>query len=92
MNRRWAQTIPTWHAAARRWPTPAAQGKNDEAESCCKQAISILEKAPPAADPVSYAKALEEYAKVLRNTNRAAEAGKVEARAKALREGPAKTQ
>ena len=41
---------------------------------------------------MSFAKALEEYAKVLRNTNRADEAEKVEARAKAMREGRAKTQ
>ena len=51
-----------------------------------------LREGPAAADPVSFAKALEEYAKVLRNTNRAAEAEKIEARAKAIREGPAKTQ
>jgi hypothetical protein len=69
-----------------------AQGKNDEAESCCKLAISILEKAPPGADPVSFVKALEEYAKVLRNTNRGVQAEKVEARANTLRDGGAKPQ
>ena len=66
------------------------QGKHDLAESCCKQALAVYEKAPDA-DPAGYAKALEEYAAVLRKTNRAAEAEKVEARARSLREkaGPA---
>ena len=63
-----------------------------EAESCCKQAISIFEKAPQGADPANFAKALDEYAKVLRNTNRVPEAEKTEARAKAIREGVAKTE
>ena len=61
-----------------------AQGKNVEAESCCKQALATYEKAP-GADPLGFAKALEEYATVLRNTNRVAEAEKLEARAKAIR-------
>src|SRR5262249_27427266 len=61
-----------------------AQGKNAEAESCCKQAIAIYEKSPQVADPANYARALQEYAKVLRNTNRASEAEKVEARARAV--------
>ena len=63
----------------------ADAGKNDEAESCCKQALATYEKAP-GADPLGFAKALEEYATVLRNTNRAAQAEKLETRAKALRE------
>jgi tetratricopeptide (TPR) repeat protein len=63
-----------------------AQGRNDEAESCCKQALVIYEKTP-GADPINFAKALDEYATVLRKTDRAAEVEKVEARARALREG-----
>ena len=73
-------------------PCLLAQGKDAEAESCCKQAISIFEKAPQGADPANFAKALDEYAKVLRNTNRVPEAEKTEARAKAIREGVAKTE
>ena len=41
----------------------------------------------PGVNPSGFAKALEEYATVLRKTNRAAEAEKVEARARAIREG-----
>ena len=61
------------------------QGKHDLAESCCKQALSVYEKAPDA-DPAAYAKALDEYAAVLRKTDRTAEAEKFEARARSLRE------
>ena len=61
------------------------QGKHAEAESCCKQALAIYEQTP-AADPTGFAKALDEYATVLRRTNRDAEAEKLEARAKTVRE------
>ncbi|HMB05209.1 MAG TPA: tetratricopeptide repeat protein [Isosphaeraceae bacterium] len=60
------------------------QGRNDEADSCCNRAVTIYEKA--GSDPAGLAKALDDYASVLRKTNRAAEAEKVEARARAIRE------
>jgi tetratricopeptide (TPR) repeat protein len=69
-----------------------AQGKDAEAESCCKQAISIFEKAPKGADPTNFARALDEYAKVLRKTNRIVEAEKAEARAKSIREDVSKSE
>ncbi len=62
-----------------------AQGKQDMAEACCKQALAAYEKAP-GADPAGYAKALDESAAVLRKTKRAAEAEKIEAHARLIRE------
>ena len=58
-------------------------GRPDEAESCCKRAVTIQEKA---ADPIGTAKALENYAEVLRKLKRPSEAAPLEERARTLRE------
>ena len=66
-----------------------AKGRFAEAESCCMRAMSIYEKHPTTEAP-GMAKALEDYATLLRKTGRAAEAAKVEARVKELRAKMAK--
>jgi tetratricopeptide (TPR) repeat protein len=55
-----------------------------EAESCCKRAMAIYEKHGERETP-GMAKALEDYATLLKKTGRAAEAKKAEARAKEIR-------
>ena len=61
------------------------QGKYAEAEPFFKRSLAILEKTLGPEHP-NEAKALENYAKLLRKANREAEAAKLEARAKAIRD------
>ena len=60
------------------------QDHQAEAEECCKRAVDIFERA--GGDPLDMAAALEDYAAVLRKSGNNAEAEKLEARAKTLRE------
>ena len=61
-----------------------AQGKYAEAEPLFRQSLAIVEKALGPEHP-NVATALDNYAKLLRKTNRNAEAAKLEARAQAIR-------
>jgi len=60
------------------------QGKYAEAEALYKQSLVIFEKALGPEHP-NMAQGLENYAALLRKTNREAEATRMEARAKAIR-------
>ena len=66
-----------------------AQGKYTEAEPLFRRALAVWEKALGPEHP-NVAMALENYAALLRKTNRAAEAAKLEARAQAIRAKHAK--
>jgi tetratricopeptide (TPR) repeat protein len=66
-----------------------AQGKYSEAEPLFKRALAIKEKAL-GPEHLSVATTLENYAALLRKTNREVEAIKLEARAKAIRDKQAK--
>ena len=61
-----------------------AQGKYAEAEPLVKRALAIYEKALGPEHP-DVARSLENYAALLRETARADEAERMEARAKAIR-------
>ena len=61
-----------------------AQGKYAEAEPLYRRALAIFEKAL-GPEHLDVARSLENYAKLLRKTNRKAEAAKMEVRAKAIR-------
>ena len=66
-----------------------AQGRYAEAEPLHKRSLAILEKALGPEHP-NVATSLENYAALLRETGRTAEADKLEARAKAIRDKRAK--
>ncbi len=61
-----------------------AQGRYGEAEPLHKRALAIMEKALGPEHP-NVATSLENYAKLLRKTERDAEAEELEARGKAIR-------
>ena len=62
-----------------------AQDNYAEAEPLYRRALAILEKALGPEHP-NVAQVLENYAELLRKTNRKTEAAKMEARAKAIRD------
>ncbi|MGH9555193.1 MAG: tetratricopeptide repeat protein, partial [Terriglobales bacterium] len=63
----------------------AAQGKNQDAEALYKKAIAVLE-ASLGPESMGVGDALEKYAAFLRSQNRVAEAARLEARVKKIRE------
>jgi len=62
-----------------------------ESEDSFSRALAIYDKVP-GASPKRVAQTLTEYAKLLRATNRAAEAEKLEARAKAMKDEQKRAQ
>jgi tetratricopeptide (TPR) repeat protein len=82
--------VPTWPnwvwvSSAKNWhDSYQALGRYGEAEPLYRRSLAILEKALGPKHP-SVATNLENYAAMLRETGRTAEADKMEARAKAIR-------
>ena len=75
----------SWQRSNEAGVAASQQGKYAEAEPLYQRSLAILEKALGPEHPL-VATSLENYAALLRNMNREAEAAQMEARAKAIRE------